>query len=150
MFFWQAGMVLIVAEIFAFVAVVDEIGFFPTLLLLILSAVLGGTIVRAQGIATLMKAQKSFDGGAMPVDQIFESFCLLIAGLLFILPGFISDVIAFALLIPMVRKTVREKSAGKFGLKEEAFRPRDDGVIDGNYEVVEETPVQILPHKPQN
>ena len=150
MFFWRAGMILVFAEILLFIAVVGAIGFFATLGFLILSALVGGYLVRAQGFATLMKAQQSFDHGAMPMDQIFESLCLLIAGLLFILPGFLSDAIGFMLLFPMVRKTVKERSAGKFGFKEDDFRPRDDGVIDGTYEVIEEEVIRIEPKPPQN
>ena len=150
MIIWRAGMILIVAEILLFIAVVGAIGFFATCGLLLLSAVAGGYLVRAQGFSTLMKAQQSFDRGAMPVDQIFESLCIFIAGILFIIPGFLSDAIGFMLLFPMVRKTVRERSAGKFGFKEEDFRPRDDGVIDGTYEVIEETPPRIEPKSPQN
>ena len=149
MFLLRAGLLLVIAEILLFIAVAGALGFFTAAGLLMLSALAGGFLVRAQGLNTLMRAQQSFDRGAMPVDTIFESLCLLIAGILFILPGFVSDIIAFALLFPIVRKAVKERSAVKFGFGEEAFRPRDDGVIDGTYEVVEEDPVRIPPHERQ-
>ncbi len=144
----RAGLLLVIAEILLFVVIAGAIGFFTAFGFLLLSALAGGFLVRAQGLNTLMKAQQSFDRGAMPVDTIFESLCLLIAGILFIIPGFISDLLAFALLFPMVRKTVKERSAVKFGFGEEVFRPRDDGVIDGTYEVIEEDPAKIPPRKP--
>ncbi len=147
MFFWQAGLGLIVLEIITFGVVIDEIGFFQTLLLWICTAMLGGWLVRGQGMATLIRAQASFDRGAVPVDDLFDSFCLFIAGALFILPGFISDSIAFMLLIPPFRKMLRVHLPKKFGLREDAFKHPDDGVIDGSYVRVEDSVDVIEPFK---
>jgi len=143
MIFWQAGFGLIVLEIFTFGFVIGKIGFFKTLLLWIASAALGGWLVRTQGFAALIRAQASFERGAVPVDDLFDSLCLFIAGALFILPGFVSDIFAFMLLIPWIRNQIRTRAPHAFGLKEEAFRHREDGVIDGEYVRVEEM-VEII------
>lgn len=142
MFFWQIGMVLAGIEILLLALAVSEIGFFAVLGLLLLSAFAGGFLVRTQGMMTFIKAQRAMDGGFFPMDEIFQGLCILTAGFLFMLPGFLSDLAALALLFPMVRKMIRSKSAGKFGLKDEPYRQRDDGVIEGSYVVVEE---EILP-----
>lgn len=139
MIFWQAGLGLIVLEIFTFGFVIGKIGFFKTLLLWIVSAMLGGWLVREQGFAALIRAQVSFDRGTVPVDDLFDSLCLLMAGALFILPGFVSDIFAFMLLIPWIRCQLRTRVPRALGLKEEVFQPREDGIIDGEYVRVEET-----------
>ena len=143
MFFWQAGFGLVILEIITFGLVIGEIGFFATLALWICTAMLGGWLVREQGVATLIRTQASFDRGIVPVDDLFDSLCLFIAGALFILPGFISDGMAFMLLIPPFRTLLRTHLPKRFGLKEDAFKSHDDGVIDGDYVRVED-PVDVI------
>ena len=150
MFFWRIALALVVLEIIVMGVVIDNIGFFPTLGLWVLSAMIGGWLVQEQGMATMTRAQASFDRGVLPMGEMFESLCLFAAGALFILPGFVSDAIAFALLIPFVRNLLRTKGATKFGLREENLRPRDDGVIDGVYERVPEQNERIAPKSPEN
>ncbi len=138
MIFWQAGLGLIILEIFTFGLVIGKIGFFTTLLLWICTAALGGWLVREQGLATLVRAQASFDRGTVPVDDLFDSFCFFVAGTLFILPGFVSDAFAFMLLIPWIRSQLRTRAPHAFGLKGDGFKSHEDGVIDGEYVRVEE------------
>lgn len=130
-------------EVVTFAFVIGEIGFAHTFLAWIFSALLGGFLVKRQGMLTLTKARAAFEKGLTPVDELFESLCLLSAGALFILPGFISDIFAFFLLIPMMRGTIRAKGTKIFGLKEGAFKTRDDGVIEGDFVRVEEDPTQL-------
>jgi UPF0716 protein FxsA len=148
MFFWKALPALILVEILVFAAVIGEIGFFATLGLWLLSAMIGGWLVNEQGLATLTRAQASFEKGVLPVGEIFDSLCLFAAGALLILPGFVSDVFAFAILVPGIRTILRTRGAPKFGLKEENLRPRDDSVIDGVYERVPERTEQIGSNNP--
>jgi UPF0716 protein FxsA len=143
--FWKVLPVLILVEILVFVAVIGEIGFFSTLGLWLLSAMIGGWLVNKQGLAALTRAQASFEKGVLPMEEIFNSLCLFAAGALLILPGFVSDLFAFAILVPGIRSMLRIKGAPKFGLKEENLRPRDDRVIDGVYERVPERTEQISP-----
>jgi UPF0716 protein FxsA len=137
MFFWQIGFALIVAEIFVFAAVIAKIGAAKTFVLWIFSAVLGGWLVKQQGMATLNRAQAAFARGAVPVDDMFEGLCLLGAGAMFILPGFLSDAVAFALLFPMVRKTLRDKTPHTVKA-EPNVRTQEEGIIEGDYVRVEE------------
>lgn len=150
MFFWRAALALVLLEIVVFAAVIGEIGFFAALGLWLLSVMIGGWLMQEQGLGVMARAQAAFDRGAVPVGELFESFCLFAAGALFILPGFVSDIIAFALLVPALRNVLRVKGAGYFGMKEADMRPYDDGVIDGVYERVQEKPGQIPPKSPEN
>ena len=96
-------------EIFVFLSVGEEIGILTTLLLAFLTAIIGGALVRFQGLMALQMGRESLMAGRMPVQEIFDGFCLVAAGALLITPGFVTDTVGFALLIPKVRQALREK-----------------------------------------
>ncbi len=143
MVFWYGFFALLVAEIITFGIVADEIGFFGTLGLCFLSALAGGLLVKMQGMVTLTRAQESLDRGITPMGALFDGICLFAAGMLFIFPGFVSDLLALCLLVPQIRHILRQHGAKFFNLKEQDLHPRDDGVIDVVYERVEEKPQQL-------
>ena len=149
MFFGQAAFFFLLTELFTLFFVVGKIGFFKTFFLWLCSATLGGVIIQRQGLAVLMRAQGIFDRGGVPVDDLFDGLCLVMAGLLFLLPGFISDVFAFFLLIPFFRKTLKEKNPKGFGTRTTAGG-RDDTIIDGTYVRVDETVETIEQRTPSN
>lgn len=91
------------AEIYAFISVGGEIGVFKTLMLCVLTALIGGFIVRLQGLETLIKAQNNLRTGKMPMNEIFNGFCIVIAGALLLTPGFVTDITGFLLLFPPFR-----------------------------------------------
>jgi len=129
------------AEIYAFITVGDEIGVFKTLMLCVVTAILGGFLVRLQGLETLIKAQNNLRTGKMPLNEIFTGFCIVIAGALLLTPGFLTDIIGFLLLFPPFRavlKSFLSKNA-HFSVHGVQNNPQksDDGVIEGDYEEVE-------------
>jgi UPF0716 protein FxsA len=135
-----------IAEIMVFAEVIDSIGFLATFFLAILSAVAGGAIVQQQGFENLLKFQKSSDQGVFPADEMFDGLCLLVAGIAFILPGFISDAIAFALLLPFFRKFLKGVLQKRFSVGGQASatfsqggRVYDPNAIDAEFERVEDT-----------
>lgn len=143
MYFWQIIPLFLIAELFTLVAVVDEIGFFKTFLLWVICGSLGLWIVQTQGLGMLMKTREILRRGAVPVDGIFDGLCLVLAGFLFIMPGFLGDIVAIFLLIPDVRRKIRELGIFKATIRTgQPQRPQDD-VIDGSYVRVEETVEQI-------
>lgn len=90
-------------EIAVFIRVGGLIGLWPTIAIVILTAALGSWLLRMQGLKTLVSAQQSFERGEMPVAELFDGLCLLIAGALLLTPGFVTDTIGFLLFIPPVR-----------------------------------------------
>ncbi|KKJ77126.1 hypothetical protein WH95_08610 [Kiloniella litopenaei] len=94
-------------EIAVLIQVGDQIGLWSTIGLIILTAVIGTGMLRHQGIATLANAQKQLNQGAVPAKELFDGLCLLAAGALLLTPGFVTDSIGFALLIPPVRELLR-------------------------------------------
>lgn len=82
------------------------IGGFKTVLFVIFTAVLGAYLVKQQGIATYMKFQQEANSGRLPAQQMLEGIALLFAGAVLLTPGFITDAIGFALLVPAIRQTI--------------------------------------------
>ena len=129
------------AEVYAFINVGEEIGVFRTLLLCILTAAIGGLLVRHQGLETLFKAQKNLQSGKLPLDALFDGFCLVVAGALLLTPGFVTDTFGFSLLIPPFRHLLREllTKYGTFTVAGTAHTHRKnapDDIIEGDYEHV--------------
>lgn len=97
------------AEIVVFMSVSDKIGLGTALLIALMTAVIGGFIVKYQGLRTLFAAQESMKHGEIPSKELFDGLCLVAAGATLITPGFITDAIGFLLLIPAFRNALRTK-----------------------------------------
>jgi UPF0716 protein FxsA len=95
-------------EIYLFLEVGSILGIGPTLLIILLTAVLGAYFVRQQGVSLLFKARQKMDENKLPADEIFSGLCVLSAGLLLLTPGFFTDTIGFLLLVPAVRAFLKE------------------------------------------
>lgn len=76
----------------------------PTLMMIILTAVIGVSLLRQQGLSTLYKAQQKMNQGEIPAMEMIEGIMLAVAGALLITPGFFTDSIGFLLLIPSLRR----------------------------------------------
>ncbi|MBB4279137.1 FxsA family protein [Rhizobium mongolense] len=99
------GFVLLLplAEIAGFVIVGRAVGLLATLGLVVLSVVIGMALLRRQGIGILQRMSTEGRNGVIPGRELLRPAMLVIASLLLIVPGFISDIIAIALFIPAVR-----------------------------------------------
>lgn len=127
------------AEIMVFISVSDKIGLGTALLIALFTAILGGFIVRYQGLHAMMNAQASMQKGALPAKELFDGLCLVAAGATLITPGFITDVIGFALLIPHIRDILRKKIAASTKFQDMDFKVNNDvNVIDVEYETLED------------
>ena len=94
-------------EIAVFIQVGGAIGLWPTLILIVVTALLGTWQLRAQGLATLSRARSQMDRGVMPARELFDGVCLVIAGALLLVPGFVTDVIGALLFVPALRNALR-------------------------------------------
>ncbi|MFM2484875.1 FxsA family protein [Celerinatantimonas yamalensis] len=92
------------AELYVLINVGAVIGAIPTIGLTILSALIGASLVRSQGIQTAFKAQQKINEGKVPAQQVVEGIMLIIAGACLIMPGFITDLCGMIILIPPVRR----------------------------------------------
>ena len=95
-----------IAEIAIFIQAGERFGLWPTLGLVILTAILGTTLLRYQGLRALYRVQESLNRGEMPIGEVFTGLCLLVAGALLLTPGFLTDGVGFALFIPGIRQAI--------------------------------------------
>lgn len=105
-------------EIVVFVKVGSDIGAFAVALLTFLTAVIGIWLVRAQGFALLVRAQRELDAGRMPVAEMAHGALLALAGLLLLLPGLITDTLGALLLLAPVRDLVIAAAARHLAVEE--------------------------------
>ena len=91
------------AEIFVLIEVGSMAGAGATVGLVALTAIAGAALMRAQGLATLRRAQAAMTRGEVPALELLEGAVILVSGALLLTPGFITDVSGFACLIPAVR-----------------------------------------------
>lgn len=131
-------------EIATFIVVGDAIGVFATLLLCVFSAVAGVMIVQKQGIDTLFRGREALEAGRFPGQAMFDGFCIVAAGALLILPGFVSDAAGFALLVPAVRDGLRRWLGRNADITVETYgatyASRDPSVVDGTFERIDDVP----------
>lgn len=155
--FWLFIAIPII-EIALFIQVGGLIGLWPTLALVLLSAVIGTTLMRSQGARAWIEIQRSFNELRDPTAPIAHGAMILLAGVLLLTPGFFTDTIGILLLIPAFRnwamrqigKRVQVTHVGMGPRPHEPHRPPyDDGVIDADY-VVEPDEPSAMPPRPSN
>lgn len=93
-------------ELYLLIEVGYHIGALTTILLCLATAALGATLVRAQGLATLLAARREMDRGMLPAAHMLHGLMLAIAGILLLIPGFATDAFGFLLLVPAVRHRI--------------------------------------------
>ncbi len=99
-------IVIPVVELNVLIQVGDVLGSWNTVGLVILTAVVGVSLVRSQGISTLMQVQQKLSLGETPGKEIVEGMMLAVAGLLLLIPGFVTDFIGLLLLTPITRSPI--------------------------------------------
>ena len=91
-------------ELYVLIEVGDRIGAFATIWLVVLTAVIGGWLVRKQGMGILFRIRQQMEQGEAPAIEMLEGAVLALMGILLLLPGFITDALGFLLLIPPLRR----------------------------------------------
>lgn len=145
MLLFAAFLLVPLIEIALFIQVGGAIGLWPTLGIVILTAVLGTWLVRSQGRMAMGQLRTSFSELNDPTEPLAHGAMILIAGALLLTPGFFTDAVGFALLMPPVRVAVYRYLAKRIVVHEFQMGPdprtgpRGPGrgdVIDGDYEEV--------------
>ncbi|HDZ9485962.1 FxsA family protein [Vibrio cholerae] len=92
-----------VIEIALFIQVGGVLGVWPTIALVLLTAIVGASLVRSQGLQTLLTVQQRLAQGQLPSQQILEGVMLAVAGVLLLIPGFFTDILGMLVLLPAPR-----------------------------------------------
>jgi len=96
-------VVVTLAEIYVLVSVGQAIGGLSTVLLVIITAFIGSSLLRQQGWSTMAKAQQSMAEGRTPAMEMLEGVVILVSGILLLTPGFLTDGLGLLGLMPWSR-----------------------------------------------
>lgn len=91
-------------EIAGFVVVGSEIGVLPTIALVLLSGVAGSLLLRWQGFGALGRIRREIEAGNPPGREVAHGLMIMLAGILLLIPGFVTDIFGLLLFIPAVRE----------------------------------------------
>ena len=104
-------IVVPIAELYVIIKVGEAIGLIPTLVLLLLDALLGSMLLRHQGRAAWVRFNRALAENRLPHKEVFDGVLIIFGGALLITPGFITDIFGLVLLIPPTRAIVRAISS---------------------------------------
>lgn len=104
-----------IIEIGLFIVIGGRIGILWTLVVVVITAIIGASLVSRQGRGELARARQTLLQGNFPGREIAHGAMILVAGALLLTPGFLTDVIGFSLLVPGVREVLRKYFARRFG-----------------------------------
>ena len=116
-------------EIYLFIQIGAQIGAFNTILIILLTAVIGIYFVRLQGLSTIKSGVTQLYRNQIPVYEMMSGAALAFAALLLIIPGFATDIIGFLLILPITRNLIFKYLGRKY--KKEKVK---DDLIEGEYE----------------
>ncbi|MFC4304798.1 FxsA family protein [Cohnella boryungensis] len=97
----------VLIEIWGIYMIGRWIGGFWTFVLLLATTVLGAYLIQTEGRKVWRQAQAQMQAGQMPGNTLLEGLCILVGGILLILPGFISDIIGITMVLPFTRSLYR-------------------------------------------
>ena len=145
MYLFLAFVLVPIIEIALFIQVGGAIGLLPTLLIVVLTAILGTWLVRNQGQMALGQLRNSFNRLSDPTEPLAHGAMILFAGALLLTPGFFTDAVGFALLVPRVRMAVfnyvrARVTVAQFHMGGQNYTPFDKGrddIIDGDFHEVD-------------
>ena len=134
----NTALILIVGipliEIYLFIKIGSQIGAFNTVLLILVTAVVGVGYARYEGYNTLKTGMSQLVKNELPVYELISGATLAFAALLLIIPGFASDLIGILLIVPFTRKFILKK----FIKKHDKTKKKNTNYIDGDYEDISE------------
>lgn len=123
-------------ELYILVKVGGEIGALPTIAMVILTGIIGAWLARTQGISVLSRIQQDLSRGVMPTDALVDGACILVAGMLLLVPGFLTDVFGVLLLLPFVRTFLRKRLGKHFATHYSASGGGFSGTSAGGHFIV--------------
>lgn len=143
-FFLLLLIVVPVVEIYFLIQVGSVIGAFSTIVLIVITAVLGAYLFRQQGLATFQRVQATLARGEIPAVEMVEGMVLMVSGGLLLTPGFFTDIVGFLCLVPMLRtklalSVMKSQMAGASSFQPGGFNQQsqpgagDEDIIEGEF-----------------
>jgi UPF0716 protein FxsA len=106
-FFVALAIVVGVVEISVIIQVGQWIGFLNTVGLLLLVSLVGAWLVKRQGLGVVARIRQQRSAGRLPAAEVFDGALILVAGVLLVIPGFVTDALGLLLLVPPIRAVAR-------------------------------------------
>ena len=122
-------------EIYLFIKVGSQIGAFNTILLILITAILGVWYARYEGFNTLRSGMAQLIKNELPFYEIISGAAIAFAALLLIIPGFATDILGILLIFPFTRKLLFHKYSKKYPKSKNL---KDGNFIEGEYEDIDD------------
>ena len=120
-----AFTIIPIIEIYLLIEIGSMFGALTAVTLVILTGFLGAFLARMQGLQTLYRIQESLREGRMPSGELLDALLIVIAGLVLLTPGFLTDSAGFLLLIPATRNSIKYWMRRQIELRYMSNRPED-------------------------
>ena len=120
-----AFTIIPIIEIYLLIEIGSIFGALTAVTLVILTGFLGAFLARMQGLQTLYRIQESLREGRMPSGELLDALLIVIAGLVLLTPGFLTDSAGFLLLIPATRNAIKNWLRRQIELRYMSNRPED-------------------------
>ena len=120
-----AFTIIPIIEIYLLIEIGSMFGALTAVTLVILTGFLGAFLARIQGLQTLYRIQESLREGRMPSGELLDALLIVIAGLVLLTPGFLTDSAGFLLLIPATRNSIKYWLRRQIELRYMSNRPED-------------------------
>ena len=120
-----AFTIIPIIEIYLLIEIGSMFGALTAVTLVILTGFLGAFLARMQGLQTLYRIQESLREGRMPSGELLDALLIVIAGLVLLTPGFLTDSAGFLLLIPATRNSIKYYLRRQIELRYMSNRPED-------------------------
>ncbi len=101
-------------EIYLLIKIGAQVGAFNTILIVILTGLLGASLARLEGIKTMTKLRDSLNRGDLPAEEMLDAMLIFVAGVVLLTPGFITDLAGLTLLVPQARFWLKRWLRKKF------------------------------------
>lgn len=101
-------------ELALLIKVGSVVGTLNTIIIVVLTAVIGAYMVKLEGLRVLFKIQRDIRQGVFPAEELIDGAMILVAGALLLTPGFITDVFGLLLIVPPTRAVIRRWVKGYF------------------------------------
>ena len=130
-------IILPIIEISIFIQVGGFLGTFNTILIIFLTAAVGVYFVRQQGFRTFQKISSELQNQQIPVQGMFDGLVILVAGILLVTPGFLTDIIGFLGLVPQTRVfllgIIKNLFLQRYSNVHKQYKKDMDETIDGDF-----------------
>jgi UPF0716 protein FxsA len=101
-------------EIYLLIKIGSYLGAFNTVIIVILTAFFGALLARYQGFKTMLRVKESLERGEMPAEELMDALLILLAGIVLLTPGFLTDLAGLIILVPSTRLMFKRWLRKKF------------------------------------